>query len=103
MADVLLSVLEYPEREYLSFVRKLCGNDTIQYNESMAASEREYGYLNAAITNILKYHGNIENDIERVLRFYFRQCSIGMNCRELAHSFLPFADHTDRSVLMEPN
>ena len=25
MADVLLSVLEYPEREYLSFVRKLCG------------------------------------------------------------------------------
>ena len=94
MADVLLSVLEYPEREYLSFVRKLCGNDTIQYNESMAASEREYGYLNAAITNILKYHGNIENDIERVLRLYFRQCSIGMNCRELAHSFLPFADHT---------
>lgn len=89
MADVLLSVLEYPEREYLSFVRKLCGNDTIQYNESMAASEREYGYLNAAITNILKYHGNIENDIERVLRFYFRQCSIGMNCRELAPFFPP--------------
>lgn len=60
----------------------------------MATSEREYGYLNAAITNMLKYHGNIENDIERVLHFYFLQCSIGMSCRELARSFLPFADHT---------
>ena len=49
---------------------------------------------NAAITNMLKYHGNIENDIEQVLHFYFLQCSIGMSCRELARSFLPFADHT---------
>ena len=94
MADILLSVLDDPEKDYLAFVRKLCGNNQIQYNEGMATSEREYGYLNAAITNMLKYHGNIENDIERVLHFYFLQCSIGMSCRELACSFLPFADHT---------
>lgn len=94
MTDILLSRLTYPEEEYLQFVRKLCGSDTINYNESMAVSEREKGYLNAAIANMLKYYGNIENDIERVLRFYFRQCSIHMNCRELARSFLPFADHT---------
>lgn len=94
MADVLLSTLEYPEKEFLSFVHLLCGDDSIQYNESMAVSERDNGYLNAAIANILKYHGNIENDIERVLRFYFRQCSLMMNCRQLAKAFLPFADHT---------
>lgn len=94
MTDILLSVLEYPEREYLGFVRQLCGNSTIQYNESMAASERDNGYLNAAIVNMLKYYGNIENDVERVLLFYFRQCSLEMSCRELSHAFLPFADHT---------
>ena len=94
MADILLSVLDDPEKDYLAFVRKLCGNNQIQYNEGMATSEREHGHLNAAITNMLKYHGNIENDIERVLHFYFLQCSIGMSCRELARSFLPVADHT---------
>lgn len=94
MTDILLSVLEYPEREYLDFVRRLCDNTTIQYNESMAASERDSGYLNAAIVNMLKYYGNIENDVERVLRFYFRQCSLEMSCRELSRAFLPFADHT---------
>ena len=41
MTDILLSVLEYPEREYLAFVRSLCGCDSIQYDESMAASERD--------------------------------------------------------------
>lgn len=94
MADILLSVLDNPEKDYLAFVRKLCDNNQIEYNEGMATSEREHGYLNAAITNMLKYHGNIGNDIERVLHFYFLQCSIGMSCRELARSFLPFADHT---------
>jgi glutaminase len=35
----------------------------------------------------------LHNDIERVLRFYFLQCSVEMTCRQLAHAFLPFADH----------
>lgn len=94
MTDILLSHLEHPEEEYLEFIRLLCGSRQIKYNESMAVSEREQGYLNAAIANMLKYYGNIENDIERVLRFYFRQCSLSMTCRELAQAFIPFADHT---------
>lgn len=94
MADVLLTHLEQPEEEYLEFVRMLCGCPRLRYDESMAVSEREQGYLNAAIANMLKYHGNIENDIERVLRFYFRQCSLSMTCRELAQAFMPFANHT---------
>lgn len=63
------------------------------YNEKVALSERENGYLNAAITNLLKYHHNINNDIERVLRFYFLQCSIEMSCYDLSKAFLPFANH----------
>lgn len=93
VADVLLSILDKPEEQYLSFVRALCGNPEISYNKEVARSERENGYLNAAIANLLKYHHNINGDIERLLNFYFLMCSVEMSCRELSCAFLAFADH----------
>ncbi len=93
MADILLSHLDDPETDFLSFVRAVSGNGTINYNKDVALSERENGYLNAAIANLLKYHGTIENDIEKVLHFYFMMCSIEMSCRELSLAFLAFANH----------
>ena len=93
MADILLSHLENPEADFLRFVRAVAGNDNINYNEHVAASERENGYLNAAIANLLKYHGTIENDIESVLHFYFLMCSVEMSCRELSLAFLAFVNH----------
>lgn len=93
MSDILISMLESPEEDFLLFVRAVSGNDTIQYNEEVAVSEREKGYLNAAIANLLKYYGTIENDIERVLYFYFLMCSVEMSCRELSLAFLAFANH----------
>ncbi|HET7361736.1 MAG TPA: glutaminase, partial [Salinimicrobium sp.] len=35
---------------------------------------------------------NIENDAEEVLDFYFHQCSIAMSCKELAQTFILFAN-----------
>ena len=93
LADIILTSFENPEAQFLAFVRALCGNDTVDYNEDVARSERETGYLNAAIANLLKYHNNIECDVERVLRFYFLMCSVEMSCRELARAFLAFANH----------
>ena len=93
MSDILISMLESPEEDFLLFVRAVSGNDTIQYNEEVAVSEREKGYLNAAIANLLKYYGTIENDIEQVLHFYFLMCSVEMSCRELSLAFLAFANH----------
>jgi glutaminase len=93
MADILLTHLDNPEQDFLRFVRAVAGNDTIDYNRQVAASERETGYLNAAIANLLKYHQTIENDIESVLHLYFLMCSIEMSCRELSLAFLAFADH----------
>lgn len=93
MADILLTHLDNPEQDFLRFVRAVAGNDTIDYNRHVAASERETGYLNAAIANLLKYHQTIENDIESVLHLYFLMCSIEMSCRELALAFMAFADH----------
>ena len=93
MADILLTNLEHPEADFLSFGRTIAGEETIQYNEEVAISERETGYLNAAIANLLKYHGTINGDIERVLHFYFLMCSVEMSCRELSRAFLAFANH----------
>ena len=94
VADVLLTELDDAENEFINFVRALCGDDSIDYNMAVATSEREHGYLNAAIANLLKYHGTIKNDIETVLMFYFKMCSVEMSCRELAKAFLAFTNHS---------
>jgi glutaminase len=93
VADILLTELDDAEGEFLRFVRALSGNDSVDYNMEVALSERQTGYLNAAIANLLKYHGTIENDIEQVLMFYFKMCSVEMSCRELANAFLAFTNH----------
>ena len=94
VADVLLTELDDAENEFINFVRALCGDDSIDYNMEVATSEREHGFLNAAIANLLKYHGTIKNDIETVLMFYFKMCSVEMSCRELAKAFLAFTNHS---------
>ena len=95
VADILLDELENPEEDFIGFIRTLCGNDSICYNMEVAASEREHGYLNAAIANLLKYHGRIRNDTEKVLMFYFKMCSVEMSCTELSKAFLAFTRHKE--------
>ena len=95
VADVLMTELENPEQEFLNFVRELCGDNSIDYNLEVAHSERQVGYLNAAIANLLKYHGTIQNDIEPLLMFYFKMCSVEMSCRELSKAFMAFTNHKE--------
>ncbi|NEV93085.1 glutaminase [Psychroflexus sp. YR1-1] len=92
VADALLTVLENPERDLLKFVRKLCGDDDIFYDESIYKSEKSHGYRNKALVNYMKSLGNIENDTEKVLEFYFYQCSLAMNCEQLSKAFMLFAN-----------
>ena len=93
VTDILMNELKDPENDFIDFVRALCGNDTVDYNMEVALSERQNGYMNAAIANLLKYHGRLTNDIEEVLMFYFKMCSIEMSCEELATAFLAFTGH----------
>lgn len=93
VADILLEHLTDPENDFITFVRKLCGNNDIGYNEEVAHSERANGFLNAAIANMLKYHRNVKGDIEQLLHFYFMMCSVEMSCHDLSKAFMAFADH----------
>lgn len=92
IADILISQLQNPKQDFLAFVRRLSNCPEIDYNQQVAQSEKAAGFRNAALANLLKSFGNIENDVEEVLDFYFHQCSLEMTCRELAHSFLFFAN-----------
>ena len=93
ICDILLSGLDKPKEEFISFVRQLAHNSEIHYNKKTAASEKAHGYRNAALINMMKSFGNINNPIEQVLDFYYDICSIEMTCEELAQTFLVFANN----------
>lgn len=93
VCDTLISNLKEPKKEYLEFVRKIAGNDTIDYDEKVAESEKAEGFNNAAMVNLMKSYGNIYNDVNDVLDLYFYTCSISMSCKELANTFIMYANH----------
>jgi len=78
VADILVSQLENPKEDFLKFVRSITNNPTINYCPKVAASEASVGYRNVALCNFIKSLGNIHNDPEKVLDFYFNTCSIEM-------------------------
>lgn len=98
VCDILISCLKEPEEQYISFIRKLHAQGEIHYSKSIAQSEKEAGYRNIALCNFLKSFGNLENDPNRVLDFYFNICSIKMSCAELSKSFLYLADDNFRNT-----
>jgi glutaminase len=92
IADMLVSCLENPKEDFLAFIRLISASQAINYNLAVAQSEKDTRFRNAALANFLKSFGNIENDVDTVLDFYFHQCSVEMTCSELAHSFFFFAN-----------
>lgn len=93
ITDMLIGLMKDPYNELLDFIRLIAGSDQINYDERVARSERENGFTNAALVNFLKTHGNIKNDVEKVLDIYFHHCSVTMTTNELAQSFLYLSNH----------
>lgn len=92
ISDILVDQLEDPKQELLEFVRKITGDQDIQYDEKVAASEKATGYRNVALVNYIKALGNIKCEVEPIVDFYFHQCSLAMNCKDLAKAFMIFAN-----------
>ena len=93
IADILISKLSNPKQDFLAFVRQLANDQSVHYNESVALSEKQTGFRNIAVANLIKSFGNIHNDVTEVLDFYFHMCSIEMSCDQLAKAFQLFANH----------
>lgn len=88
ICDILVSYLDDPKRELIEFIRGITGIQDIDYCARIAESEKQYGYRNYSLANLMKAFGNIHNNIESVLDVYFNLCSIEMTCKELAQTFL---------------
>lgn len=87
VADILVSELSHPKEEFLQYVRDVTNDQSIQFNDKVAYSEKITGFKNYAAANLLKSFGNLKNDVDVVLDFYFHQCSIEMNCKQLSNAF----------------
>ncbi len=77
----------------LNLVRQLADNPEIGVDEAVFRSEQECGYKNRALAYLLKAHGLLQDDVEAVLRCYFRACSIRVCSRDLAHIGMTLANH----------
>ena len=93
ICDILCSLYPDPWKIFLDFVHSISGDQSISYNPEVAASESKLGFRNAALINMMASCGNIQNPIDRVLDLYYKQCSIEMSCKQLAHTFLLYANH----------
>ncbi len=69
---------------YLEFIGKLCGREDVHINETVYHSERATGMRNRAIAYFLANDGVLHNDVENIVDFYFKMCSVNVNCIDLA-------------------
>ncbi|MCL7763607.1 glutaminase [Polaribacter sp. Z014] len=98
ICDVLLSHLKNPKEDFLDFCKEVSNIPTLAYNEEVALSEKASGYRNVALCNFIKSFGNIKNDVDNVLDFYFYMCSLEMTCKELSQIFLYLTDDNFTTV-----
>jgi len=78
--------------EILNFMRRLADDAAIVIDEEVAQSEAQTGFRNASLANFLRAFGNLKGPVNEVLKVYFNQCAIRMNCRQLARAGLFLAN-----------
>jgi len=79
--------------EVLEFIKKTSNYKSIDFDEEIYQSELKHGYRNQSLINLMKSFKNINNHTQSVIDTYFKQCSIMMNTKQLAHSMLFLANH----------
>jgi len=93
ICDIICSHCTSPKKRLIDFIRNLTEGDDIHYDEYIAKSEKETGFRNYALINLMKSFGNIQNEIDDVIDLYFHFSSIKMSCETLAKVFLFLANH----------
>jgi len=94
VSDIITQHSSSPTQRIEQYMRTLSGNESNRIDEQVAASEKRYGYRNAAIAHLLKAMGNLHSEPKEVLDCYFKQCAITMSCRDLARAAEPLANRS---------
>ncbi len=76
----------------LETMRSLSGNPKVLYDQEVAESEAATGHRNFALAHFLKSFGRLRCSVADVLHVYFHQCSLAMNCVDLARASLWLAN-----------
>ncbi len=83
VAGMLQACIDF--EEYLVFIRKLCGRENILINKEVYNSEKATGLKNRAIAYFLANDGVLRGNVEDIVDFYFKMCSVNVNAVDLAH------------------
>jgi glutaminase len=86
VTDVLCTRFVQPEMALVEFLRRLCSNPTMNYDERVAKSELDTAFRNRAMAHFMRSFGNLANGVEDVIDAYCRHCAIRMNCVDLARA-----------------
>jgi glutaminase len=76
---------DYPERvgRLMALFGRYCGRQ-MYVDNSVFMSERMTGHRNRAIGHLMLNFGMVGERVEESLELYFQQCSVLVNCRDLA-------------------
>ncbi|NII11939.1 glutaminase [Oleiagrimonas sp. C23AA] len=91
VTDMVISHQGDAKAALRDFARRLCGDDDVDYDYTVAESEAAKGHRNAAVAHFLKSFGNLDNHPDAVLDAYFHHCALSMSCAELARTFMYLA------------
>ena len=75
----------------LTFTREISGNGEIKFDSIVASSEMEHASRNLSLAYLMKSFKNFENDVEEVVKTYFKQCAISMNTQDLSRAMIYLA------------
>ncbi|MFI1468433.1 glutaminase [Streptomyces wuyuanensis] len=93
VTDRLLTLTGDASSEVLEFLREESGSPELAFDPEVAESESAHGDRNAALAHFMASYGNIANPVPALLDHYFWQCSIEMNCADLARAARFLARH----------
>jgi glutaminase len=81
----LIAGRDFPERvsRLLAMFSAYCGRE-VYIDNSVFMSERLTGHRNRAIGHLMHNFGMVSDRIEDSLELYYQQCSVLVNCRDLA-------------------
>jgi glutaminase len=81
----LIEGKDFPERisRTLAMLSRYCGRD-VHIDNSVFLSERQTGHRNRAIAHLMLNFGMMSDRMPDSLELYFQQCSVLVNCHDLA-------------------
>lgn len=90
----------------LNLFKKITGNEKLKVNEEVYLSEKRTGDRNRSMAYFMRDVGIFEGDVEEILDVYFKQCSIEVDCVDVAKIGLFLANkgrvpHTSEKIVSE--